>query len=47
MEILIKRKLGLLVLDKAWQLSNPPVQIRENYNHPQNRGLKLAELLPN
>ena len=47
MEILIKRKLGLHVLDKAWQIGKPPVQIRENYTHPQNRGLKLVELLPN
>ena len=49
MEIFIQRKLGLHVLDKAWQLGKPPVQIRENYmyKHPQTRGLKLVELLPN
>ena len=46
MDILIKRKLGLHVLDKAWQLGKPPVQIRDNNKHPQNRGLKLVELLP-
>ena len=31
MEILIKRKLGLHVLDKAWQHGKPPVQVRENF----------------